>query len=437
MLHTVYLSDRIKSRLTDIVMLQMVLLRYALFVSNINEDTCATYLNRHKRFRGRGGAIARWLFSSDSRHTPLQDFASFHEETHKASIPFEQERNEKRQWCKQLYRQVQALLFNQPVQLDTLYVEDKAPAWQKEAAKYLVSFYDYLESKTPFPSYLFSEPDAAKFGRQDFLKDFLAANSDLYVCPVCDESGYYTVIENNIRTDIDHYLPKSLYPHLSCHPYNLIPTCTACNQTVKGTKDPLTASDGRRLRLNEVYLPYRSQGLSTSTYLRIQFEDAEEPAKWIKVGELFPQNPPDDTISQLIDTLDKVYKIPHRWSQNGRVDKISETLFRRMRQFLGDGRGSPLGFDMPSAVYNTLNQLLYYLHQEDQSKDPFAFAMTWILVALLNEEYKLLTQAQPEQNDALRFPLIAELVQGLGQNFTNNKERANFAESLLKLLRGE
>ena len=112
-----------------------------------------------------------------------------------------------------------------------------------------------------------------------------------------------------------------------------------------------------------------------------------------------------------------------------------------MRQFLGHGQEGPLGFDMPTAIYNTLNQLLYYLHYEDQSKDPFAFAMTWILAALLNEEYTLLTQELTTEDatlrDAFRFPLIAELVEGLGQNAARNEERALLAKQLLDLIKSE
>ncbi len=210
---------------------------------------------------------------------------------------------------------------------------------------------------------------------------------------------------------------------------------------VKGTKDPLESPGGGRLSLHEVYLPYRSPGLSTRTYLSVAFEAAERLVDWVNIGKLFPQKPGDQMVIQLIDTLDEVYKIPHRWSQDGRVDKISETLFRRMRQFLGNGREGPLGFNMPTAIYNTLNQLLYYLHYEDQSKDPFAFAMTWMLAALLNEEYMLLAQEfiaeNPTRHNAIRFPLIAEIVEGLGQNAARNEERALLAKQLLDLIKGE
>jgi hypothetical protein len=440
LIHTVHLSKQTENGLTDIVMLQICLLSYALFTPSIGKDTCAAYLNRYKRFQNRGAAIARWVFDgrSPKRKELLQHFATSTSED--ASVT-RQERAEKRVWCRKLYRQVLALLFSIPIRLEILYDEDHASAWQKDAAAFLVSFYTYLGGDTPFPASLFSEPRAAAFGRQAFLQALTDANNDLYVCAVCDESGYYTIVEGNIRTDIDHYLPKSRYPHFACHPYNLIPICKACNQVVKGTKDPLEAPGGGRLSLHEIYLPYRSSGLSTSTYLGVAFEAAEKGVNWVSIGKLFPQQAGDQMVLQLIATLEEVYKVPHRWSQDGRVDKISETLFRRMRQFLGNGREGPLGFNMPTAIYNTLNQLLYYLHYEDQSKDPFAFAMTWMLAGLLNEEYSLLTQELTTEDatprDAFRFPLIAELVEGLGQNAARNEERALLAKQLLDLIKSE
>ena len=182
MLHTVHLSEQIESRLTDVVMLQMCLLRYALFTTDSNEKTCASYLNRYSRFRDRGGEIAHWLFRIAKRHEPLERFARSQSEN---KVMIHQEIQQKRKWCRQLYQQT-ILLFNpsdeQSLPLPLLYEEKKAPEWQKEAAEYLVSFYDYLEGDTPFPAYLFSERETENFGRQEFLHSFVEANSNLYVC---------------------------------------------------------------------------------------------------------------------------------------------------------------------------------------------------------------------------------------------------------------
>ena len=202
MIHTVHLSAQTEHRLTDITMLQMCLLRYALYTSSIGKDTCAAYLNRYRRFQNRGAAIARWVFDgrSPKRQELLQRFAGSSSEDADAT---RQERAEKRAWCRKLYRQVLAVLFFLPIQLEILYDEDHAPAWQKDAAEFLVSFYAYLGGDTPFPASLFSELGASPFGRQAFLQAFTDANSELYVCAVCDKSGYYTIVEGNIRTDID------------------------------------------------------------------------------------------------------------------------------------------------------------------------------------------------------------------------------------------
>jgi hypothetical protein len=436
MLHTVHLSPLTEKRLTDIVILQMCLLRYALFTKEVEEASCAAYLNRHKRFQGRGAQIAHWLFDqrAPKRHEPLERFGRCDGEQAAAF------RQEKRSWCRKLHCQVLALSWGKVIPLEKLYNQKSAPSWQHEAAEFLIHFYTDLCGEANFAGYFFSEPGATKFGRQEFLKEFREANGDLYVCAFCDEAGYYTIVEQSIRSDIDHYFPKSIYPHFSCHPYNLIPTCKVCNQEVKQRKDPLDGSNGMRLSLSEIFLPYRSPGLDVATYLGIRLEQKQpgEPVAWVHIEKLRPREQTDQQILYFIDTLSRVYDIPHRWSDH--IDKIGETLFRRMRQFLSSGREAPFGFDMAAAMYNTLNQLLFYLHEEDQRRDPFAFVMTWILVALLNEEYRLLAQeVEPKMTtkSSFRYPLIRELVKGLGQDIDHNEKRERLAQSLLAVVRGE
>lgn len=70
-----------------------------------------------------------------------------------------------------------------------------------------------------------------------------------------------------------------------------------------------------------------------------------------------------------------------------------------MVQLLSNGREGSRGFNLrPPSAINTLNQLLYHLHYEDQSKDPFAFAVTWMIAALQNEEYMVLAQEFTAEN---------------------------------------
>src|SRR5205807_9918270 len=68
----------------------------------------------------------------------------------------------------------------------------------------------------------------------------------------------------------DHFLPKSLYPHLACHPYNLIPICHTCNSSYKGPRDPFDDCNGSRRSLNPYILPYRLAQFSRNTFLDVK-----------------------------------------------------------------------------------------------------------------------------------------------------------------------
>jgi len=62
------------------------------------------------------------------------------------------------------------------------------------------------------------------------------------VCPYCNRIYTYTVKEDNCgdnitRPELDHYFPKSEYPILALSFFNLIPSCSICNSTIKGKKN--------------------------------------------------------------------------------------------------------------------------------------------------------------------------------------------------------
>jgi hypothetical protein len=76
-----------------------------------------------------------------------------------------------------------------------------------------------------------------KFDRSQFVKTFKEENFDR-VCPFCDGDLN--------GPEVDHWLPKSKYPALSCHPKNLVPVCHRCNaRECKGEKVPLDSTGQR------------------------------------------------------------------------------------------------------------------------------------------------------------------------------------------------
>jgi hypothetical protein len=75
------------------------------------------------------------------------------------------------------------------------------------SAKELSNVYTYRMAKKKTP------------GRSLYEKLKSAADND--ICPICG---------HRIVTNLDHYMPKSLYPRLSVVPINLVPVCTDCNK---------------------------------------------------------------------------------------------------------------------------------------------------------------------------------------------------------------
>lgn len=50
------------------------------------------------------------------------------------------------------------------------------------------------------------------------------------VCPYCNRQYIFTLENHKVRPQFDHYYPKSIYPYLALSIFNLIPSCSICNQ---------------------------------------------------------------------------------------------------------------------------------------------------------------------------------------------------------------
>lgn len=67
---------------------------------------------------------------------------------------------------------------------------------------------------------------------------------DVSVCPYCNSQYIFTYIGENkngesggIRPELDHCFPKSKNPFLAISLYNLVPSCSQCNGSIKSNKD--------------------------------------------------------------------------------------------------------------------------------------------------------------------------------------------------------
>lgn len=66
-------------------------------------------------------------------------------------------------------------------------------------------------------------------------------------CPYCNQAYAFTVVQQHdivkgktvksLRPTLDHFLPKSRFPHLAISLNNLVPSCGICNSSLKGDID--------------------------------------------------------------------------------------------------------------------------------------------------------------------------------------------------------
>lgn len=60
------------------------------------------------------------------------------------------------------------------------------------------------------------------------------------VCPYCSRNHIAPISDttgNIYQPDLDHYFARSLYPYFGLCPYNLVPSCSACNMRIKNAAD--------------------------------------------------------------------------------------------------------------------------------------------------------------------------------------------------------
>lgn len=72
-----------------------------------------------------------------------------------------------------------------------------------------------------------------KWGAYELAKD-LGVN----VCPYCNRQYTFTLSTSagNTRPQFDHFIDRATFPYLSLSFYNLVPSCSICNTSLKGTK---------------------------------------------------------------------------------------------------------------------------------------------------------------------------------------------------------
>lgn len=126
--------------------------------------------------------------------------------------------------------------------LDGLYDDYTNKANQGNLHK-LTSLWTYDKTKQDSEGYfLYHQYDNSKKAMAKLHAKIIEANGGKIVlkCPICGLRD---------TSDMDHYVPRQLFPEYSIHAYNLIPTCHQCNID----KSNLWCENGHRLIFNAYY----------------------------------------------------------------------------------------------------------------------------------------------------------------------------------------
>jgi hypothetical protein len=98
---------------------------------------------------------------------------------------------------------------------------------EKIDAMFKVLFVEYLYTKLFDNKNIWGALGLEVLSRKIFHKNFKKDNAKVFVCPYCDLD---TIISNGSH-EVEHFLPKSIFPLLSLDPRNLFSACIACNKS--------------------------------------------------------------------------------------------------------------------------------------------------------------------------------------------------------------
>ncbi len=181
---------------------------------------------------------------------------------------------------------------------------------RKMIRMWLIRYFDIFSTTMGLDAALLGRNQS--IGKGNWLQDYQEKNNRRITCAVCDGSMNHGVT-------VEHFLPKSRYPALSVHPYNLLPTCNKCNNG-KGEKYPL---DGHNL--TTVFVPYKDDVCSVA---HLEFSDDGHGGEIVGLAP----NTPDPVIESQLQSFSALFDIPGQWQRN--IHEISEIAWRGLRDYV-------------------------------------------------------------------------------------------------------
>ena len=170
----------------------------------------------------------------------------------------------------------------------------------------------------------------------------LAKVLDRNTCTYCNRQYTLTVSEgdaNIIRPQFAHWLAKSVYPILALSFYNLIPSCSICNSSIKGQVEFSLDEYAHPYLLeniqNRYTFSYKKKGVSINN-ITISTQDSkiDNCIKAFKLEEVYNAH----SLHELKDLLELRYKYPKNYIKvliNDTFDKLHMTENEAYRMIFG------------------------------------------------------------------------------------------------------
>jgi hypothetical protein len=175
------------------------------------------------------------------------------------------------------------------------------------------------------------------FGLRDPHYNAIYAAIPEPVCPFCGTEPFEA--PGLTREDLDHYLPKSLYPFAAANLRNLVPMGNKCNTGYKKTTDLLRRTDKMRRTVIDPYI-HTAIVVSLNESEPFDGDDPDIP-KW--QIEFEPDSP-------AVATWDEVFRVRDRYRHNHLNRHYKEWLDHFRKSVIRSGRKVDSDHDLIEAL---------------------------------------------------------------------------------------
>lgn len=189
-------------------------------------------INRHTGRVGCDGVYRSWEEIEQSFSGTFQEKIELRLEAEAGRVEWDSNCQKFIRWCKD---NTSTWLIANPKKLEE--EKEKIDRKLNELRKDLCCYLSVGETEAKVKKMLEAIKDAYDYKHSDLVE--LAGWLNVKTCPYCNmQYTMYTVVdtiegesvEERAMFQYDHFYPRSAYPMLSMSLYNLIPSCTSCNQ---------------------------------------------------------------------------------------------------------------------------------------------------------------------------------------------------------------